>query len=64
MILVGIYCAKNIAEVSFRLISLQLEIHCSCVYLDLCINDQLKKSVRKTKTTEKIRVDSDVTSVF
>lgn len=41
-----------------------MEIHCSCVYLDLCINDQLKKSVRKTKTTEKIRVDSDVTSVF
>lgn len=64
MILVEIYYAKNIAEVSFKLVSLQLEIHCSSVYLDLSINDQLKKSVRKTKTIEKIRVDPDVTSVF
>lgn len=41
MIIVEIYCAKNIAEVSFKLISLKLEIHCSCMYLDLYINDQL-----------------------
>lgn len=49
MILVEIYYAKNIAEVSFKLVSLQLEIHCSSVYLDLSINDQLKKKCQKNK---------------
>lgn len=54
MILVEIYCAKNIAEVSFKLISLQLEIHCFCVYLDLSINDQLKKVSEKQKLLRKL----------